>query len=262
MTEPSAQPELRGADLHLLRSSIADDEFEVSVAFVRGTEEAGRRYPVVYVLDANVLFAMAVHTARFMMLGEELPEMIVVGIGHPVGPLLTDPAARPRYVEARTRHLAPTAVEQRGGGGAANFLGFIRDELIPFVESNYPANPEDRTLLGLSLSGLFSVYALLHHPETFSSYIAGSPALGWDDGVIFQYERELAKRRSSLPVKLFTSVASSEDPAVTDVERMVETLKANYTGLEVTSVLLEGETHLSVVGHTMSRGLRAVFQGN
>ncbi len=261
MAESRTQAELPGADLHMLRSAIADDEFEVSVALLRRAEEAGRRYPVVYVLDANIMFAMAAQTAWFMMRGEELPEMIVVGIGHPVGSLLTDPAAMPKYVEARTRHLAPTAVEQRSGGGAGNFLGFIRDELIPFVESNYPADPDDRTLLGISLSGLFSLYALLHHPETFSRYIAGSPALGRDDGAIFQDERELAERRSSLPAKLFMSVATSEDPSVTDVERMAETLRArNYSGLEVTSVLLEGETHLSAVGHTMSRGLRAVFQ--
>ena len=188
--------------------------------------------------------------------------MIVVGIGHPVGPVLTDPAAAQKYREVRTRHLSPTAVETRGGGGAEKFLGFIRDELIPFVDSNYPTDPGDRTLLGDSLSGLFSLYALLQHPETFNRYIAGSPALGWDDGVIFRHERELAGRCSSLPVKLFMSVASHEHPLVTGVEQMAETLKSrNYTGLELTSVMFDDETHLSVVGQTFSRGLRAVFSG-
>ncbi len=44
------------------------------------------------------------------------------------------------------------------------------------------------------------------------------------------------------------------------VEQMVETLKSrNYTGLELTFVEFDDETHLSVVGQTLSRGLRAVF---
>ena len=40
------------------------------------------------------------------------------------------------------------------------------------------------------------------------------------------------------------------------------TLKGrNYTGLDLTFDKFDGETHLSVIGQTVSRGLRAVFQG-
>ena len=216
--------------------------------------------------DANITFAMVTVTAGFLMGGEEFPEMIVVGIGHPVGgPIWCDPAASWRNFEARGRHLSPTQsyLPEYGvtiGGGAEKLLGFIREELIPFVDSNYPTNPEDRTLVGESLGGLFTVYALLQHPETFNRYLAGSPALGWDDSVIFQYEREFAESHSSLPAKLFMSVASNEAPEVTGVERMAETLKSrNYTGLELTYAEFDDETHMSVIGRTISRGLRAVF---
>ncbi len=262
MTESRTQGALPGSDFHLFRSTIADDEFEVSVAVLRRTHETGKRFPVVYALDANIWFAWVAQTAGLMMIGEERPEMIVVGIGHPVGSVLNDPTARQKWGEARQRHMGPTVVEPQGGGGAEKFLGFIRDELIPFVDSNYPTDAEDRTLLGDSMGGLFSVYALLHHPETFNRYIAGSPALGRDHGVIFQDERKFAVGRTSLPVKLFMSVASHEHPLVAGVEQMVETLKGrNYTGLDLTFDKFDGETHLSVVGQTISRGLRAVFQG-
>ena len=261
MTDLRTQGALPGSDFHLIRSIIADDEFEVSIVILRRTHETGNRLPVVYAVDADTSFAWVAQTAGLMIIGEELPEMIVVGIGHPVGPVLNDPTATQKWSEARQRHMGPTAVEPQGGGGAEKFLGFIRDELIPFVDSNYPTNPEDRTLLGDSLGGLFSLYTLLHHPETFNRYIAGSPALGRDPGVIFQDEREFAVGRTSLPVKLFMSIASQEHTSVTGVEEMVETLKGrNYTGLELTFVKFDGETHLSVVGQTISRGLRAVFQ--
>ncbi len=268
MTEPRTQGELPGSDFHLLKSAIAEDEFEISVATLRRADEPGKRLPVVYVTDANVLFAMAAQIAWLMMLEEQLPAMIAVGIGHSVGgAVLASPAAVQNWAEARRRHLTPTEIELPEGGGAVGggaekLLGFIRGELIPFVEANYPANPEDRTLFGDSLGGLFSVYAMLQHPETFNRHIAGSPALGWDDGVILKHEREFAASHSSLPVRLFMPVAAHEDPSVTGVEKMAETLKSrNYSGLEVTFVRFEGETHMSVIGHTISRGLRAVFAG-
>ncbi len=261
MTESRTQAALPGADFHLLKSNIADDEFEVSVAELRNELESGKRLLVVYMLDANLIFASVVQTAWLMMFARQLPEMIVVGIGRPVGSILADPVATQKYVDLRTWHLTPTAESTGRGGGAEKYLGFIRDELIPFVDSNYPTNPEDRTLLGGSLSGLFSLYVLLRRPEAFNRYVAGSPALGWDNAVINQYEREFAVGRSSLPVKLFTSVASDEPPIVTGVEEMVETLKGrNYAGLELTLDKFDGETHVSVSGHTMSRGLRSVFK--
>ena len=79
--------------------------------------------------------------------------------------------------------------------------------------------------------------------------------------MVFQHERELAEGHSSLPVKLFMSVASHEVPGVTRVEEMAETLKSrNYSGLEVTFAMFEDETHLSVVGHAMSGKTEAGVQ--
>ena len=82
MTESRTHAVLPGADLHLLKSTIADDEFEVSVTVLRIEVESRKRLPVVYVLDANLQFAMAAQTAWLMIFARELPEMIIVGIGH------------------------------------------------------------------------------------------------------------------------------------------------------------------------------------
>ncbi len=260
MTESRTHALLPGADLHLLKSTIADDEFEVSVTVLRIEVESRKRLPVVYVLDANLQFAMAAQTAWLMIFARELPEMIIVGIGHPVGSLLADPSVAQKYSEARRRHMEPIPVDPRQGQGAPDFLGFIRDELIPFVESTYPADAGDRTLFGHSLGGLFSLYVLFHYPEMFIRYIAGSPSLSGHGGVIHHHEREFATGRTSLPVKLFMSVASLEHHRVAVVEEMVETLKSrNYAGFDLTYDKFDGETHVSVVGHLLNRGLRAVF---
>ena len=151
MTESHTQATLPGVDFHLLTSTIAEDDFEVSVAVLRQTyrriagrgkggvedrrrgpavgqtiqsaDDTGTQLPVVYVLDANIIFAMAVQIAWNMITVEELPEMIVVGIGHPVGSLLADPDAAQEYVRARVNHMTPTVTETSGGGGANQVPG-------------------------------------------------------------------------------------------------------------------------------------------
>ena len=49
---------------------------------------------------------------------------------------------------------------------------------------------------------------------------------------------------------------------LSDMLRMAETLSAREKrGLELTSHIFEGETHLSVIPATMSRGMRVLFGG-
>src|SRR5215218_2956347 len=41
-------------------------------------------YPVLYLLDGNPFFSLLQSMQRFFVTGEEVPEMIIVGIGYPV----------------------------------------------------------------------------------------------------------------------------------------------------------------------------------
>ena len=60
--------------------------------------------------------------------------------------------------------------------GAEQFLSFIGDELIPQIDKKYRTN-QHRILCGKSLSGLFTLYALLTKPQLFDSYVGRSA--GW-----------------------------------------------------------------------------------
>jgi predicted alpha/beta superfamily hydrolase len=120
----------------------------------------GKQYTTLYLLDGNsagmlhVVFAAA-------KLGL-LNEMIIVGIAN------TD---RDRDMMPLSAASYPVAVP-----GAENFLAFIGNELIPHIEKQYPCNGH-RVLRGQSLSGLFTMYALLSAPELFNGYIGNSA--GW-----------------------------------------------------------------------------------
>lgn len=140
--------------------------------------DRGNRYPVLFVLDAKAHFkAMA---AMADQLGEEIfwPRMIVIGIEN----------------TNRLRDLTPTKIHQlddlpeaylKNTGGASKFLEFITKELIPFVDANYPTTPY-RSLIGHSLGGLFTTYAMYAEGDSFRNYIAIDPSYWWDNNYLLK----------------------------------------------------------------------------
>lgn len=110
-------------------------------------------YPVIYATDGDAAFPPE---GRFVNLAKVLQrrhiDCILVGIGG---------------TERRKKDfLLP---------GAKAYHAFLTQELIPFVESHFRADPKRRILSGLSFGGVFVVTALfLEAPDTlfFSHYIS------------------------------------------------------------------------------------------
>ncbi len=277
------QSPLADCEVHFLDSDHVGDEFKIFLGHCPGTSDEP---PVpLYVADANGMFAGAVEIVRFMQLSAQLPPMLVVGIGYRVG-------AIHETLDLRTRDLTPTSdptftaifPERTSMGGAAGFLGFIREELKPWVESRHRVDPESAAFFGHSLGGLFGTYVLLNEPSTFRRYGIGSPSLWWDYDVIFQDESTYAGAHEDLRAKVFFGVGEHEDhdgrqreasrlpPAerskaglryidmVADTERMVTALRGRqYPSLEIESAVLPGEFHVTVQHLNLSRSLRYLF---
>ncbi len=155
-------------------------------------------------------------------------------------------------------------------GQGDKFLRFIQEELKPFIHANYRADPGDSTYMGHSHGGLFGLYTMFHHPDTFQRYVISSPSIHYDNRVTLTYENKYATKHTDLPARVFMSVGAREeldDPLikpsfqfVTNVRMLVRALRGrNYPGLELTTRIFEGETHASVMPRAFSRGLRVVF---
>jgi predicted alpha/beta superfamily hydrolase len=275
---------LADTEVHLLRSEHVADEFKIFVGH-RGASDATPP-AVLYVSDANGMFASAVDIVRFMQLSAQLPPMLVVGIGYRMG-------AIDETVVVRTRDFTPTydatfnrvfPPAQTMMGGAPWFLAFIRDELQPWVQSRYSVDPEDSAFFGHSQGGLFATYVLLTEPRTFRRYGIGSPSLWWDNDMMFEYEARYAEAHDDLPAKVFFAVGEHEDhdgrqrevsrlPAderakaglryidmVADTERMVSLLRGRrYPSLAIASAVLPDEFHVTVQHLNLSRSLRYLF---
>ena len=250
-----------------LTSQHVDQVFSIDVYASPGAKGA---LPVVYVLDGNGFFGLAAQTVGPMIYGGELPPMIIVGVGYEVTSPFDVVTLRvrdltPSHVAGVAERMAASGMPLPAGvrpGGADAFLKFIETELKPFIAAHYEVNPEDETLVGDSYGGLFALHVAFNATRSFDRYVAGSPALGWDEDKLFRDEEAIASGVKDLPIKLFLSVGALEEEHAmrSNVERMNAILrKRNYPGLELTTHIFPDETHHSVIGATLSRGLRAVF---
>jgi len=69
--------------VRFVSSDIVGDQFKIWVALPKNYADTTKRYPVVYLLDANIFFGLVTDTARLLQYGEEIPEIVIVGIGYP-----------------------------------------------------------------------------------------------------------------------------------------------------------------------------------
>src|SRR6266545_930492 len=104
---PKSYPEVTvfRSEARSLVSSIVGQEYRVPVWLPPGYAESERSFPVLYLLDANISFGIAADVLT-LLVGREIPEIIVVGIGYP---------SLAEWVKLRLRDLHPTPLENTPG---------------------------------------------------------------------------------------------------------------------------------------------------
>jgi len=252
-------------EVHDVASAVNGVDYELRVSLPHGYEEAQRRFPVVFTLDADYSFLIARNIADHLAERDHLREVMVVGIAYG-GPL--------RYRRNRTRDYTPTFVPEGGygaeyqkvSGGGPDFLEALEKELIPFIDRHYRTLVEDRTLVGHSYGGLFTTWTLFTRARLFHNYVIVSPSLWYDDHLILRLEEAFAQGRDSLPARAYLCVGSREGNSridmVGDLETLTRRLKArSYRGFRFESRVMANETHNSIFPGCLSNGLRFVLEG-
>ena len=151
-------------------SVAADHRYHVFIRYPESYDAAPERiYPVVYLLDGDMLFPMLAPQHLLLAHDENLPEAIVVGIAYGS---FAPPVNRRDY-----DFSAPAADDGEGQGGAPAFLQFLKTELIPQVEGRVRADPARRVLLGQSRSGYMVLWSAYADPDLFWGRIASNPSV-------------------------------------------------------------------------------------
>lgn len=153
-------------------------------------------YPLLLLLDANAGFATALdayRTARWRNTPGRPGPGLIAGIGHP-GEAAYDPVAR-------RQDYAP------GTPGAAAFLDFIEQTLLPELARRHRLDPAGLCLFGHSLGGLFALQTLFTRPALFRGVIMASPSLWFGEGMML----EAARRHTPAPgTRLLVTVGGLE----------------------------------------------------
>ena len=181
--------------------------------------------PVVYLLDANLHFD--VFSAALRKYGEAglLPPVILVGVGYRDFEEMDSLRSRDyTFPQAKTEY------EMSISGGALNFYSFLKEELMPLIDSVTGQNKSDNLLAGHSLGGYFVLFALteddLHGGHSFNGYIAASPSIHYND--YFLFRRIAQPGRDRHPPTVFIAFGGEEDdgePGIMPVEQALDSLK-------------------------------------
>ncbi|MCK5052249.1 MAG: hypothetical protein KAS53_11045 [Candidatus Cloacimonetes bacterium] len=226
-----------------IKSEILDQERQMLVYLPDGYEGAATEYPVLYLLDGGSHFLHVSGVVQFLSSRGLMPQTIVVAI---------------KNID-RNKDFLPTNIERvPTSGGAENFLKFISDELIPYIEDNFRTTPY-RILVGHSYGGTFTTYAFLEKPDTFDSYIAISPYLHWDEQLL------VTKAETVLPSsygknKYFYMTLGDEPPYIPAIDKFVSLIEAKSPkNLEFTYIQMIKETHGSIPHLTVYYGLEKLY---
>ena len=257
---------LHRTEIIKLKSAINGATYPINIALPGSYFASDHTYPVVYLLDAYSSFGIVTEMARLLASDKEMPEIILVGISSEGG--------SKEFVYNRSRDYTPTQIPEENlpealrsliptSGGGEKFLEFIKTELIPLVESKYRFKPEDRTLAGHSLGGLFVLYSLFREPKLFNRYVAVSPALLWDDEFVLKQEEKFFENHKSLNANVYTAVGSNEDGTIVSPwKRFISKMKErNYTGLNLKTEIGVNETHYTMIPYIITHGLKSVLGG-
>ena len=249
-----------------VKSKILEAEREISVYLPASYNENNfKKYPVIYLLDGEKFFHSFSGAVAHLSsdASPQIPEIIIVGI-----------TSQDRIKDSSPTHslIGPYGKEVEGfktSGGADNFLKFIKEELIPSIDSTYRTNSY-RLFVGYSATGLSILHALFTIPETFNSYLAIDFSAWFDNEVTLKNAKIFFSKK--LP--------ENKDVFITTVDRVVADLypdKHNATwafiqefeqnhqeniGFGYKKYAYKSENHHSTPLISFIDGLKYIFRGH
>lgn len=199
--------------------SIASPELQTTkkiwIYLPENYKNSKKKHPAFYMHDAQNLFDEKTSFVGEWNVDEKLDslraQVIVVGIEH--------------GNEKRIDELTPYSNEKYGGGNGEKYTDFIVKTLKPYVDSHYRTKTaaKNTTIMGSSLGGLISMYAVLKYPETFGKAAVFPPSFWFSDKIY-----NLAAASPKLKTKIYFLCGDHEgEDMAADLQKMKTLLLEN-----------------------------------
>ncbi|WP_454694573.1 alpha/beta hydrolase [Achromobacter aegrifaciens] len=226
-----------------------------------------RRYPVLYVTDADYAFPIIRQLARRLNVeGPQIEEFILVGLSYGKG---EDGGVSRQRDYTPTPNGPSTAPANAIHGQALAYQRYLRDQVKPYITARYRTDPAQALFLGHSYGALLGAQILFTEPGMFNSYILGSPSLWYDKRYALKLEARYAQQHQDLTANVYLYVGAYEalrkgDRRYNQTVDMVADNRAleaalrdrKYPGLKLKSVVLDDEDHLSVAPRGFTQALK------
>lgn len=242
-----------------LDARLVGREYQLAVWLPENYASSQQRYPVIYLLDGDIFFGMAANLTPFLNMLDNVPESIIVGINYNI-------RSYEEFFQLRELDFKIPEVQDAPPNSHADlFLATLKQEIIPFIEANYHADPNERIIYGYSSSGFFVLYTLCHEPNLFRYYLAGSGDLDLSYPYMITHDQKLVSREKINPIDIYLSVGRLEDgsmqSSLSSFEELVNVIKAkNYPSIQLITEIYESEKHgASGAVLTYINGLRKCF---
>jgi predicted alpha/beta superfamily hydrolase len=212
---------------------------------------SGKKFDIVYILDGETHFDDFLYIYKFARYQNYLPPLILIALPN-------------RYtIEGNTRDrdfLPEKTFDNQKPGGANAFINFLKNELIPYINTKLPASG-DNSLFGHSLGGLFTMYVLLKEPGLFTNYYCSDPAFPWNNRGIITMTEDTFKNKSELNKTLWIN-GVEETYRNVGIGKMDSVLKLLAPkGLRWKTSIYPNETHMSVRLKGIYDGLKYTYDG-
>lgn len=244
-------------------SNAVEDSFVISVQLPEGyNKDSNANYPTVYLLDANFYFPMVASIVKEYEKVGFLPPIILVGIGYKTLELMQSLRVRDDLYPA-----ALPSDEVHAIGGGLKFYDFITTQLISYVDSAYKTDKSNRSLLGHSFGGYFSLYALLNQVNNsktiFKNFAAASPSLWYNNFYLNQLTEKLRNRINKDTLNIFTTVGGLENAEwdIAPGKKLADSLM-NITDIKFQHKVYSDLGHMDVPVVSFTKALQAFYTDN
>lgn len=261
-----------------IRAAGYDYDHEVLVALPPSYHVSpDRSYPMLWSMDGAMAFSMTAGIVNLYALGARIPEIIVVGVGHPSEEGMAGLGKRtfdlfpPGSVVAEEGPAADYTREVLGLDFSTmepllkgdRFLDFLVDQLRPLLAGQYRM-ADDHTLWGHSAGGAFAGYALLARPGAFNRFVIGSGT----NGMTIDLEAAYAADHDDLDARVFIGMADGEinNPGlsaqrlVSRTSLLAEKLRLRrYPSLDLRTRLYTDRDHFTVMPLIIADGLQHAY---
>jgi hypothetical protein len=224
------------------------------VVYLSRPEGEAKDVPVIFVLDADMTFSLAVEVANLRAIGGAFPRPVLAGIGYganfaEMAKLRTGDLTPPTSADGAAALGNMTSLIGDKSGGADALLAFIVDSLAPEINRRCPeASKTRRILYGHSLAGLFAAYALLTRPDAFEAFLASSPSLWWDGFAVLKHLpafTEHRKKLAQLP-RVMVAVGGMEQDVPTEVPPSLNMDLAQVQAIVTMARMVDGAAEFAV----------------